>query len=66
MNGIDYEVPHCGAFSILHSHPSWAQIFKPERADIKIIHLRAIIINEGPKLERSSTQGLYEGQGEKF
>ena len=27
MNGTNYEVPHCGAFSTLHSHPSWAQIF---------------------------------------
>ena len=27
MNGTNYEVPHCGAFSIPHSHPSWAQIF---------------------------------------
>ena len=27
MNSINYEVPHCGAFSTLHSHPSWAQIF---------------------------------------
>ena len=27
MNGKNYEVPHCGAFSTPHSHPSWAQIF---------------------------------------
>ena len=27
MNGTNYEVPHCGAFSTTHSHPSWAQIF---------------------------------------
>ena len=27
MNGTNYEVPHFGAFSIPHSHPSWAQIF---------------------------------------
>ena len=27
MNGTSYEVPHCGAFSTPHSHPSWAQIF---------------------------------------
>ena len=27
MNGTNYEVPHCGAFSTPHSHPSWAQIF---------------------------------------
>ena len=27
MNGANYEVPHCGAFSTRHSHPSWAQIF---------------------------------------
>ena len=26
-NGTNYEVPHCGAFSTPHSHPSWAQIF---------------------------------------
>ena len=26
MNGTNYEVPHCGAFSTPHSHPSWAQI----------------------------------------
>ena len=24
--GSNYEVPHCGAFSTPHSHPSWAQI----------------------------------------
>ena len=23
MNGTNYEVPHCGAFSPPHSHPSW-------------------------------------------
>ena len=27
MNGTNYEVPHCGAFSTPHSHPSWAQKF---------------------------------------
>ena len=27
MNVTKYEVPHCGAFSTPHSHPSWAQIF---------------------------------------
>ena len=27
MNGTNYQVPHCGAFSTPHSHPSWAQIF---------------------------------------
>ena len=27
MNGTNYEVHHCGAFSTPHSHPSWAQIF---------------------------------------
>ena len=27
MNGTNYEVPHCGAFSTPHFHPSWAQIF---------------------------------------
>ena len=27
MNGTNYKVPHCGAFSTPHSHPSWAQIF---------------------------------------
>ena len=27
MNGRNYEVPHCGAFSTPHSHPSWVQIF---------------------------------------
>ena len=27
MNGKNYEVPHFGAFSTPHSHPSWAQIF---------------------------------------
>ena len=27
MNGTNYEVPDCGAFSTPHSHPSWAQIF---------------------------------------
>ena len=27
MNGTNYEVPHCGAFSATHSHTSWAQIF---------------------------------------
>ena len=26
MNGTNYEVPHCGAFSTPHSHPSCAQI----------------------------------------
>ena len=26
MNGTNYEVPHCGAFSTPHSHRSWAQI----------------------------------------
>ena len=25
--GINYEVPHCGAFSTPHSHRSWAKIF---------------------------------------
>ena len=30
MNGTNYEVPHCGAFSTPHSHPSRAQIFVPE------------------------------------
>ena len=27
MNGENYEVPHFGAFSTRHSHPSWARIF---------------------------------------
>ena len=27
MNGTNYEVPRCGAFSPPHSHPSWAQKF---------------------------------------
>ena len=27
MNGIIYDVLHCGAISTPHSHPSWAQIF---------------------------------------
>ena len=27
MNGTNYEVPQCEAFSNPHSHPSWAQIF---------------------------------------
>ena len=27
MNGADSEVPHCGAISTFHCHPSWAQIF---------------------------------------
>ena len=27
MNGTNYEVPHCEAFSTRHSHPSRAQIF---------------------------------------
>ena len=27
MNGTNYEVPHCGAFSAPHPLPSWAQIF---------------------------------------
>jgi hypothetical protein len=27
VNGTNYEVPHCGAFSTPHSHPSWEQIF---------------------------------------
>ena len=27
MNSVNYEVPDCGAFSIPHSYPSWAQIF---------------------------------------
>ena len=27
MNGTNYEVPHCGAFSTPNSHPSWAEIF---------------------------------------
>ena len=27
MNGTNYEVPHCGVFSIAHSHPPWVQIF---------------------------------------
>ena len=27
MNGTNYEVPHCGAFSTRYSHPSWIQIF---------------------------------------
>ena len=27
MNGTNYEIPHCGAFSPPHSHPSCAQIF---------------------------------------
>ena len=26
MNGTKYEVPHCGAFSTSHSHPSWANL----------------------------------------
>ena len=25
MNGTNYEVPHCGAFSTPHSRPSWTQ-----------------------------------------
>ena len=29
MNSTNYDVPHCGAFSTPHSHPSWAQIFSP-------------------------------------
>jgi len=28
MNGTNYEVHHCGAFSTPHSHPSWAQIIR--------------------------------------
>ena len=27
VNGTNYEVPHCGAFSTPYSHLSWAQIF---------------------------------------
>ena len=27
MNGTNYEVPHCGAFSTPHFHPSFSQIF---------------------------------------
>ena len=27
MNGTNYQVPHCGAFSAANLHPSWAQIF---------------------------------------
>ena len=27
LNGTNYEVPHCGAFSTPHSHHSLAQIF---------------------------------------
>ena len=27
MNGTNYEIPHCGAFSTPHSHTSRAQIF---------------------------------------
>ena len=27
MNGTNYEVLHCGAFSTPHSHLSWVQIF---------------------------------------
>ena len=27
MIRTNYEVPHCGAFSTRHSHPSWVQIF---------------------------------------
>ena len=27
MSDTNYEVPHCGAFTTPHSHPSWAQIF---------------------------------------
>ena len=30
MNGTNYEVPHCGAFSTPHSHLSWAKIFASE------------------------------------
>jgi hypothetical protein len=30
MNGTNYLVPHCGAFSTTHSHSSWAQIFASE------------------------------------
>ena len=26
----NYEVPHCGALSTPHSHPSWAQMFTSE------------------------------------
>ena len=26
MNGINYDVPHCGAYSTPHFHISWAQI----------------------------------------
>ena len=26
MKGTNYELPHCGVFSIPHFHPSWAQI----------------------------------------
>ena len=37
MNGTNYEVPHCAAFSTPHSHPSWAQIFFPVGLPVKIL-----------------------------
>ena len=56
MNGTNYEVPHCGAFSTPHSHPSWAQIFASLiltinikhtiiNTEYKIIYVKCIIIN---------------------
>ena len=28
MNVTNYEVAHCGAFSIPHSHPTWVKMLK--------------------------------------
>ena len=59
MNGTNYEVPHCGAFSTPHSHPSWAQIFASGASEqnlIRHIHVlgntliytpRMVLINGG-------------------
>ena len=35
--GTHYEVPHCGAFSNPHSHPSWAQVFASSSEDKFIV-----------------------------
>ena len=41
MNGTNYEVPHCGAFSTPHSHPSCAQILAfREASTLKEGHFR--------------------------
>ena len=42
MSGRNYEVPHCGAFSTPHSHPSWFQLIN---TSLKLLSVSKYTLN---------------------